>query len=117
MFISTHTSQKKNWLFLFSVTFNSVIFFFLIPQFKTFWELKNQAQDYKFEQASLKPVSKIQADICLLTSVYTLSSALSLTLCILLAEMSVLDNSMAMVIGPTPPGTGVIAEAIFDASS
>lgn len=102
---------------MFSVTFNSVIFFFLIPQFKTFWELKNQAQDYKFEQASLKPVSKIQADICLLTSVYTLSSALSLTLCILLAEMSVLDNSMAMVIGPTPPGTGVIAEAIFDASS
>lgn len=117
MFISTHTSQKKTCYFCLVSHLTVSFFFFLIPQFKTFWELKNQAQDYKFEQASLKPVSKIQADICLLTSVYTLSSALSLTLCILLAEMSVLDNSMAMVIGPTPPGTGVIAEAIFDASS
>src|SRR5579863_2628534 len=30
---------------------------------------------------------------------------------------SVLRNSMAMVIGPTPPGTGVIAPATFAAAS
>lgn len=37
--------------------------------------------------------------------------------CILLAELNVLDRSMAIVIGPTPPGTGVIAEATLEASS
>jgi hypothetical protein len=36
---------------------------------------------------------------------------------ILFAEMSVFCRSIAMVIGPTPPGTGVIAEATFTASS
>lgn len=40
-----------------------------------------------------------------------------LKLCILLADSSVLDKSMAIVIGPTPPGTGVIAEATVQASS
>lgn len=33
------------------------------------------------------------------------------------AAVSVLERSIAMVIGPTPPGTGVIAEAILLASS
>jgi hypothetical protein len=36
---------------------------------------------------------------------------------ILLAEMRVFERSIAIVIGPTPPGTGVIAEAILQASS
>ena len=27
------------------------------------------------------------------------------------------DSSMAMVMGPTPPGTGVMAETTWDASS
>lgn len=34
-----------------------------------------------------------------------------------LAESRVLDRSMAIVIGPTPPGTGVMAEATLTASS
>jgi len=38
-------------------------------------------------------------------------------LCTLFAEMSVFWSSIAMVIGPTPPGTGVTAEATFMASS
>ena len=35
----------------------------------------------------------------------------------LFAESKVLDKSMAIVMGPTPPGTGVIAEAFKEASS
>lgn len=35
---------------------------------------------------------------------------------ICLAESRVLERSMAIVTGPTPPGTGVIAEATFTAS-
>lgn len=35
----------------------------------------------------------------------------------LLAEMRVFERSMAIVIGPTPPGTGVMAEATLQASS
>lgn len=38
-------------------------------------------------------------------------------LCVLFAEMSVLERSIAIVIGPTPPGTGVTAAAILQASS
>lgn len=34
-----------------------------------------------------------------------------------LAASRVLDRSMAMVIGPTPPGTGVMADATRTASS
>lgn len=34
-----------------------------------------------------------------------------------LAESRVLHRSMAIVIGPTPPGTGVTADAILNASS
>ena len=34
-----------------------------------------------------------------------------------LAESRVLHKSMAIVIGPTPPGTGVTADATFNASS
>lgn len=34
-----------------------------------------------------------------------------------LAASSVLDRSIAIVIGPTPPGTGVMAEATLTASS
>jgi len=33
------------------------------------------------------------------------------------AASSVFSSSIAMVIGPTPPGTGVIAEAIAEADS
>lgn len=40
-----------------------------------------------------------------------------LKLCILFAELSVLDSNIAMVIGPTPPGTGVTAEATLQTSS
>lgn len=40
-----------------------------------------------------------------------------LNLCILLADSSVFDKSIAIVIGPTPPGTGVISPAILEASS
>lgn len=35
----------------------------------------------------------------------------------LFAEISVLGRRIAIVMGPTPPGTGVIAEAILLASS
>ena len=38
-------------------------------------------------------------------------------LCILFAEIRVFERSIAIVIGPTPPGTGVIAEATLQASS
>ena len=34
-----------------------------------------------------------------------------------LAESRVLDRSMAIVMGPTPPGTGVIKDATLTASS
>ena len=34
-----------------------------------------------------------------------------------LADSSVLYSSIATVIGPTPPGTGVMEEATLDASS
>ena len=33
------------------------------------------------------------------------------------AALSVLDSSIAIVIGPTPPGTGVIADALIDTGS
>jgi len=34
-----------------------------------------------------------------------------------LAESRVFERSIAIVMGPTPPGTGVMADATFDASS
>jgi hypothetical protein len=36
---------------------------------------------------------------------------------VLLADSRVLDNNIAINIGPTPPGTGVMAEAILETSS
>lgn len=42
---------------------------------------------------------------------------LCIWLATLVADCTVFDNNIATVIGPTPPGTGVIADAFAEADS
>lgn len=76
-------------------------------------KMQKASSSFKPKKKSIKLTSNLFSG----SSFDTAKLTPHLKFCILFAELRVFDKSMAMVIGPTPPRTGVMAKATLQASS